>query len=122
MSSEVETSLTILRGSPAPSQSNAIQRDDQLHFFDARSVFELFFTRNRIQHVCAGLVVNQFPTAVISGEAWNLSGTMLGDSAREITGHAKVEQAVMLICDDVDSEVIVLCHRKYLEIPRLRSE
>src|SRR5206468_5645434 len=68
MSSGIETSLTILRGAPAPNQSNVDSTWRSASLFSARPVFELFFTRNRIQHVCAVLVVNRFPTAVISGE------------------------------------------------------
>ena len=52
------------------------------------------------------LVIDQLATAVVGCETWDLSGTMLGNSARQIIGHSNLEHPVMLIRDDVDPEVI----------------
>jgi hypothetical protein len=67
-SSEVETSLTILPGSPARVLPAWVERCNQCHFLCSRPFLELLFTRYRIQHVCAVLVIDQFLTAVIRGE------------------------------------------------------
>src|SRR6476661_8518185 len=63
MSSGVETSLTILRGSPAPDSSSVDESCNQCHFLCSRPFLELLFPCNGVADVCAVLVVDQFLTA-----------------------------------------------------------
>jgi hypothetical protein len=107
MSSEVETSLTILREFLVRDCSSAGSSLRSTPLFSIATISQLLFTRDGVLHVRAMLVVDQFSAPIIRGKPGNFTGAMFTHPTCQIIGHANVEGRVVIIGHDVDPEVVV---------------
>ena len=53
---------------------------------------------------------NQFFAAITCGEARDIPGAMLADSAYQVIGHADVKNGAMFVGHDIDPEIVPARH------------